>query len=270
MSAGSALDPRESLRQQRQPPERLRVAVGVRLAGADPLDAMVHRAHARGEEQPFRRMDGGRRVEDDGARNGVRMAEQLLQLHPLVGDAGDGAELPGRERGRDGDLRDCRPGGRVAERIHLLGCADIVGEAHAHRLRAVGQRAAAEGDDEVGIGGAGGLRRRDHVPAGRVRRHAVELAGDLVAERAAQLFDLAGLAPQRAAHHEEDALNPKPLCLLRHRLLQRHAEAHRLHPARTPPDPISLHALPALPGPSIWRPHPPSILRAVPATSAHA
>ena len=239
------LHPREALRQQREAPERLRVPVSVRLAGTDSFDAMVHGAHTGREEQPFRRMHRRRRVEDHGARNGVRMVEQLLQLHALVRDARNGAELAGRERGRDGDLRDRRPGRRVAQRVHLLRRADVVGEAHAHRLRAVGQRAAAEGDDQVGIGRAGGLGRVDHIAAGRVRPHAVELPGDLVAERAAELFDLSGLAVERAAHHEEDALGAQPLRLLGHRLFQRRAEAHRLHPPER--HPARFHCMPSPP-----------------------
>ena len=48
----------------------------------------------------------------------------------------------------------------------------------------------------------------DHGRARRMRRHPVEGADALVAERAAHLLDLVGLAVERAAHHQEHALAP--------------------------------------------------------------
>ena len=83
---------------------------------------------------------------------------------------------------------------------------DVVGEAELNGLGAVGDRAAAQGDDQVGFGLARLRRRGDDRRARRVRRHLVEGADAFVAERAADCFDLVGLAVERAAHHQEDAL----------------------------------------------------------------
>ena len=68
----------------------------------------------------------------------------------------------------------------------------VIGEAQLHRLGAVGDRAAADGDDQIGLRFPRHGGRLDHrLPRG-VRRHVVEQPGKPVAERAAHLFDLVG------------------------------------------------------------------------------
>ena len=131
---------------------------------------MVDGADAGGQKQPFRRVHGDGGIEDRGARHHEGMAQHLLDLGALVGDAGDGAELAAGNRGRHADLahrrrvdvrRDALAG---ADPVDVLDAADIVGKADLHRLGAVGDRAAADRDDEVGVGGAGLLRRRRSRP----------------------------------------------------------------------------------------------------------
>ena len=95
---------------------------------------------------------------------------------------------------------------------------DVVGEAELDRLGAVGDRAAAQGDDQIGLGLARLRGGGDHGRARRVRRHLVEGADAFVAERAPDLLDLVGLAIERAAHHQEHALGAVLLDQLGHRL----------------------------------------------------
>ena len=94
----------------------------------------------------------------------------------------------------------------LRELVEAFDGGDVVGEAELDGLGAVGDRAAAQGDDQVGLGLARLRRGGDDRRARRVRRHLVEGADALVAERAADLFDLVGLAVERAAHHQEHAL----------------------------------------------------------------
>jgi hypothetical protein len=61
--------------------------------------------------------------------------------------------------------------------VDIVNAADIVGEAELHRLGTIGDRAAADRDDEVGIPCAGLFGRRNDGGAWRVRRHRVERAG---------------------------------------------------------------------------------------------
>ena len=58
----------------------------------------------------------------------------------------------------------------------------------------------------------------DDRRARRVRRHRVEGAAHRVAERAADFFDLVGLAVERTADHQEGALGAEPVHLLDDRL----------------------------------------------------
>ena len=100
------LHPRQSACQQRQPAQGLRISVGICLVRADALDTVVHRANARGQEQPLRRVHSDGRGENHGARDDAGMADQFLYLAPLVGDAGNGRELASR----DNEISAKRPG----------------------------------------------------------------------------------------------------------------------------------------------------------------
>ena len=164
--ASVGLHARQPLRQHRKPLQRLRVAVRVGLARADALDAMVDGADAGRQKQPFRRVHGKRRIEDHRARNGQAMRQHLLHFRRLVGDAGDRGKLAAGDRGRHADLphrrrvhrrRDATAG---ADPFDAVDVADIVGEAKLHRLGAVGDRAAADGHDQVGLGARGPVRSR--------------------------------------------------------------------------------------------------------------
>ena len=58
--------------------------------------------------------------------------------------------------------------------VDVVGIANIVGKAELHRLGAVGDRAAPDRDDEIGIRGAGLFAGGDDGGARRVRRHRIE------------------------------------------------------------------------------------------------
>jgi len=60
----------------------------------------------------------------------------------------------------------------------------------------------------------------------------VEQPGDVIAERALQFLNFAGLAVERAADHQEHSLGSAPIRLRRHRLRRRPAECHRFHCAK--------------------------------------
>jgi len=75
-------------------------------------------------------------------------------------------------------------------------------------------------------------------------RHRVENLGATIAERAADIFDHVGLAPQRARHHQERALRTQAVHLLDNGLGRRLAEHDLVHGAEN--DTPSVHAV--LPG----------------------
>ncbi len=161
------------------------------------------------------------------------MAEHLLGLCCFVGDAGDVREFARRQGGGNRDLpyrgrRDEVGRLDAVERVHV---ADVVGEAKLHGLGAVGDRAATQGDDEVGARGPRLFCRIDHGGSRRVRRHPVEGADTLVAERTADLLDLVGLAVERAAYHQEDTLRPGALHQVHESYVGRRAVDHFVHMA---------------------------------------
>ena len=77
-----------------------------------------------------------------------------------------------------------------------------------HGLGAVGDRAAADGHDQIRLRRHDRLGGRDHGRSRRVRRHPVEAAGTAVAERSAHLVDLVRRLIERVAHHQEDTRRP--------------------------------------------------------------
>ena len=183
----------------------------MRLARADALDAMVDGANAGRQKQPFRRVRSKLWIEDHRARDRQRMTHHLLHFGGLVGDPGAGAEVAAGDRGRRADL--AHDGGIHRRRRALDGPdlvdafdgADIVGKAKLDGLGAVGDRAAADGDDQVGVGGAGLLGCGDHRRARRMRRHRVEGGGMARAQSAADFLDFVGLAVEGPADHQEGA-----------------------------------------------------------------
>ena len=192
-----------------------------------------------------------RGIEDHGMRHGEAVPHRLLEFGRHVGDAGARRKFAAGDRGRHADLAHA---GRVhrrrraldrADRIHALDGADVVGEAKLHRLGAVGDRAAADGHDQVGIGIARLLGCRDHGLARRVLRHRVEDRGAAAAQRALDLLDLVGLASERARHHQEGAGLLQPVHLGHDRFRSRLAEHDLIHRAEY--DTPSVHAL-VLPG----------------------
>ncbi len=214
------LHPRQTGGQHLEPLDRLRVAVRVRLARADALDAMVDGADAGRQEQPVRRVHREFRIEDGGAWHHQRMAQHLLLPLGLVGDACDRGEFAAGDRGRHADLPNCRrihlgrDAATGADGVDAVGCGDIVGEAELHRFGTIRDRAAADGDDQVGLGIARLLGCRDDRGARRMRRHPVEDADAAGPERLADSFDLIGLAVQCARDHQEGALRAQPVQLL--------------------------------------------------------
>jgi hypothetical protein len=93
-----------------------------------------------------------------------------------------------------------------ADALDAIDAVDAIGEAELYGFRAVGDRAAADGDDEVGIGLARRIGGGDHGLARRVRWHGVEYAGAAGTERLPDFRDLVGLPDQRAGDHQEGAL----------------------------------------------------------------
>ena len=93
-----------------------------------------------------------------------------------------------------------------AQRIHRLGRAHIVGEAKLHRLGTVGDRAAADGDDQIGLRLARLFRGGDYRRRGVCGGIRSNTPTQRLPSARADLGDLVGLAVQRAADHQEHAL----------------------------------------------------------------
>ena len=168
------------------------------------------------------------------------MAEALLEVTPGVGAAGPGGELAGRQGGRDRDHAHPRRldrrspqsaigGDRGAEVVELLGGGDAVAEAEPDHLGRVGDRAAAQGDDQIGAGLARHIGCGDDIAARRMRADPGEEPGKAVAERLPQPLDEAALPRQGAARQHKDGAGVEPVDLLRQRLGEGRAEDHILH-----------------------------------------
>jgi len=209
---------------------------------------MIDGADAGRKKQPFRRVHGQRGIEDRRARHHQVVAQHFLDLGALVGDAGDRAELAAGNRGRHADLAHDR---RIDRRrdalvgpdpVDILDAANIVGEADLHRLGAVGDRAAAHRDDEIGIGGAGLFGSRDHPLPRRMRPHRIESAHATRAERRSDFLDLVGFAVERAADHQKGAASAHAVHLRDHSLRGGSPENHLVHGAEN--DTALVHACP--------------------------
>jgi hypothetical protein len=235
--AGIGLHPRQALRQHRQSLDGLGVGVRMRLARAQAFDAVIDGADAGRQKQPFRRVYGDGGVEDRRTRHHLGMGQSLLDLGVFVGDPGNGAEFAAGNRGGYADLthrwwiqlRDATLVG--ADPVDILDAPDVIGEADLHRLGAVGDRAAADRDDEVGAGGAGLLGGCDHGGARRMRRHGIERADATRAQRRLDFRDLVGSAVQCAADHQEGADDAEAVDLRHDRLGGGGSENHLVHGA---------------------------------------
>ena len=165
------------------------------------------------------------------------MAQRFLDLGPLVGDARRGRELAAGNRRRHADLAHRRRGelrrsaATGPDPVDVIGIADTVGEAKLHRLGAVGNRTAADRDDDVGAGGAGLFAGGNDRRARRMRRHRIEGAGAALPEHAANVLDFIGFAVQRAADHQEGAFRAQPVQLFDNRLGCRPPEHDLIHRA---------------------------------------
>jgi hypothetical protein len=96
------------------------------------------------------------------------------------------ADLAHRRRG---ELR--RSAATGPDPVDVVRIADVVGEAELHRLGAIGDRTAADGNDDIGIRGASLVCRGNDGRARRMRRHRVK-AGAARVQRAADGFDHIG------------------------------------------------------------------------------
>src|SRR5262245_26197028 len=145
----------------------------MRLVGADALDAMVDRANARGKPEPHGRVHCNRWIENYRAWNNAWVSQQLFHLGTLIGDAGNRAEVPTRERRWHTDLPHCRsihlgwlirPIGSLdwTQQIDRIWGANIVGKAHLDRLGTVSNRTTADCYDEIGLYGTCGFAGEDH------------------------------------------------------------------------------------------------------------
>ena len=198
---------------------------------------MVDGANAGREKQPFRRVQAEPGIEDHRARHRQWMAQRLLDLGLLVGDAGGRGKLAAGNRRRHADLAHGgglelrRSAAAGADAIDVVGVTDVVGEAKLDSLGAIGDRAAADGHDQVGIGGAGLFGRGNHCRARRMRRHRVKSADAARPQLAADLLDLVGLAVQRPADHQERALRAQSVQLFQNRPGCRPPEHDLIHRA---------------------------------------
>ena len=116
-SRGSAFTRGSACGQQRQPLQRLGVAIGMRLARAQRPRRNGRRRGCRSTETAIpacARVIAG--IEDHRARHHQRMRQLLLDLGGLVGDAGHGAEFAAGDRGRHADLAHGRAGSSAASR----------------------------------------------------------------------------------------------------------------------------------------------------------
>ena len=168
------------------------------------------------------------------------MAEALLEVARRVGAAGAGGELARRQSRRD---RDHAHAGRLdrralrravgsdpgAEGVELLRLGDAVAEAEADHLGRVGDRAAAQGDDQVGAGLARRVRRRDDIGARRMRANLGADPGKAVAQHLPQPLDEIGLARERAARHHKDRTGIEAVDLMRQRFGIGGAEDNAFH-----------------------------------------
>jgi hypothetical protein len=113
----------------------------------------------------------------------------------------------------------------------ILDRANVIGEAELHRLGAVGDRAAAYGNNEIGTGRFGLPGGGNDGLARGVRRHRIEGCHATRAKRFSDFLDLAGLLVERAAHHEKGADSTQAVHLRDNRLGSGVAENHLLHGA---------------------------------------
>ncbi len=177
----------------------------------------------------------GSRITARGISSGWR--KRFLDLGLLVGDTRRGREVAAGNRGRHADLAHRRRGelrrsaATGPDPVDVIGMADIVGEAKLHRLGAVGDRTAADGNNDVGVGGACLVRRGNDGRARRMRRHRIEGAGAARPQHAANVLDFIGFAVQRAADHQEGAFHAQPVQLLDNRLGCRPPEHDLIHRA---------------------------------------
>ena len=144
------------------------------------------------------------------------MLEQFLDVRGLVGDAGEGAELPGGQSGGHADLthRGCLEGSVAAAGIQPLDRGDAVGEAKLHRLRTIGDRPAPHCHDQIRPRLPRLGRRRDDGGAGSVGGHFIEQAHAAIAQSGADFGDLLGFAVEGAADHQEHPLRAQMADLL--------------------------------------------------------
>ena len=154
-----------------------------------------------------------------------------------AGDGGRHADLPHRRCGHLG-------GDAVvhADAVDAVDIVDAVGEAELHGLGAVGDRAAADRDDQVGARLARRVGRGDHRLPRRMRRHGVEQAGAAGTEGMSDPCDFVGLTVQRAGDHQEGSLRSQPVHLRDNGLGRRMAEHDLLD--RAVNDTSLVHACP--------------------------
>ncbi len=170
---------------------------------------MVERTNAGRQEQPRRRARRHHRVEHDHARHQQPLQIDLLELGARVGGAGRRIEVAAAQCRRHRDLRHLRAVvlrehalalGRDAhhETVEILQRADVVLERQPDHLAGIGDRAAAEGRDQVGFRAACLGRRFEHVVERRVRGD----GGKLPAQRAPSALRISSTHGDsaRAAH----------------------------------------------------------------------
>jgi hypothetical protein len=196
------------------------------------------------QKQPFRRVGARHRIEDDRARDHLGMTEALLDMPRGVGAAGAGRKFARRQGCRD---RDHTYPGRLNRRalgaavrgdlgavsIELLRCRDAIAEAQADHLRRIGDRATAQGDDQIGASLARPVGCGHDVGARRMRADRSAQAGKAVAKHLLQPLDEIGLARERAACQHEYSARVEAVDLLRQRVGEGSPEDDAFHQGET-------------------------------------
>ena len=212
------LHTRQAAAQQLERLYEISVARGVVIRRTQRLGGVIHRAQAGREPHPQGRVQRGRRVEDGDARHMQRMTKTLLDLLARVSATTLVLKFTTRQRGRYRNLPHLgsfklRHGAAAiglharAELIDLIVLGDVVLQTQLRHLARVGDRAAAEGDNQVRTDRARLFRNLQYRLARRVRGHTVIHPRTAALQRITHFFNFVRGAIHGAADDHVHALS---------------------------------------------------------------